>query len=163
MKKVWITTDGRPHDAVLGIFSSEERAMRYRDLLVDRYALGKNMSVLGKPLARDAGAWELGAGPSVAERSIDDNFDFLHGAWVVKVDESCRMVACEFSTQLKARPTADDVPHRHPSHLPGARHDASCRARHRAQGDGHAPGPHADMNHRESGRRIFRSCKNSCR
>ena len=101
MKKVWITTDGRPHDAVLGIFSSQERANRYRDLLVDRYALGKNMSVLGKPLARDAGAWELGAGPSVAERSIDDNFDFLHGAWVVKVDESCRMVACEFSTQLK--------------------------------------------------------------
>ena len=56
---------------------------------------------MGKPLARDADTWQLGLGPAVTERSIDENLDFLRGAWVVKVDESCRMVACEFSTQLK--------------------------------------------------------------
>ena len=38
---------------------------------------------------------------------VDENIDFLSGAWVVKVDESCRMIACEFSTQLK--------PHQPPS------------------------------------------------
>ena len=101
MKRIWITTDGRPHDAVLGVFSTEDRAKRYRDLLVERYSLGKNLSLFGKQLARDAGSWELGLGPVVAERTMDDSFDFLRGAWVVKVDESCRMVACEFSTQLK--------------------------------------------------------------
>ena len=42
-----------------------------------------------------------GFGPEVVERTLDDNLDFLRGAWVVKVDESCRMVACEFSTKLK--------------------------------------------------------------
>ncbi|MGH7621313.1 MAG: hypothetical protein ACREMU_03150, partial [Gemmatimonadaceae bacterium] len=63
MKKIWLTTDGRPHDSVLGVFSSELRARQYRDLLVTRYTLGKNLSLLGKPLARDAGSWELGLGP----------------------------------------------------------------------------------------------------
>jgi len=101
MKKIWLTTDGRPHDSVLGVFSSELRARQYRDLLVTRYTLGKNLSLLGKPLARDAGSWELGLGPDVAERTLDDDVDFLRGAWVVKVDETCRMVACEFSTKLK--------------------------------------------------------------
>jgi hypothetical protein len=101
MKKIWLTTDGRPQEGVLGIFSSESGASRYRDLLVERYALGKNLGVLGKPIARDADAWQLGLGPDVVERTIDDNLDFMRGAWVVKVDESCRMVACEFSTKLK--------------------------------------------------------------
>lgn len=101
MKKIWLTTDGRPHDGVLGIFSSEFGARRYRDLLVERYALGKNLSLLGKPLARDADAWRLGLGPEVVERTLDDNIDFMRGAWVVKVDESCRMISCEFSTKLK--------------------------------------------------------------
>ena len=101
MRKIWLTTDGRPQDSILGIFSSEAGALRYRDVLVERYALGKNLSLLGKPLAGDAGAWELGLGPEVIERTIDDNLDFLRGAWVVKVDETCRMVSCEFSTRLK--------------------------------------------------------------
>ena len=101
MKKIWLTTDGRPHDSILAIFTTETGAARYRDLLIERYALGKNLSVLGKQLAHDADAWRLGLGPSVAHHTVDDNLEFLRGAWVVKVDESCRMVACEFSTQLK--------------------------------------------------------------
>lgn len=101
MKKIWLTTDGRPHDSILGIFTSETGAKRYRELLVERYALGKSLSVAGKPLALDADAWRLGLGPDVIERTVDGNLDFLRGAWVVKVDESCRMIACEFSTKLK--------------------------------------------------------------
>jgi len=101
MRKIWFTTDGRPLESVLGVFSSKAGAVRYRGLLVERYALGRNLSVLGKPLAHDAGAWELGLGPDVVERTVDDNLDFLRGAWVVKVDETCRMVSCEFSTRLK--------------------------------------------------------------
>jgi hypothetical protein len=101
MKKIWLTTDGRPHDSVLGIFTTEPGARRYRELLVERYALGRNLSLAGKPLALDADAWRLGMGPEVVERTIDGSLDFLRGAWVVKVDESCRMIACEFSTKLK--------------------------------------------------------------
>jgi hypothetical protein len=103
VKKIWLTTDGRPYDAVLGIFSTETGAVRYRDLLVERYSLGKSLSVMGKPIARDADSWQLGLGPEVVERTLDDKLDYLRGAWVVKVDETCRMVACEFSTRL--RPT----------------------------------------------------------
>jgi len=101
MKKIWLTTDGRPQDGILGIFTSEATAKRYRDQLVERYALGKDLGVAGKPIARDAGAWQLGLGPDVVERSVDDTLDFLRGAWVVKVDETCRMVACEFSTKIR--------------------------------------------------------------
>jgi hypothetical protein len=101
MTKIWLTTDGRPHDSVLAAFTSRDRAQRYRDLLVERYSLGKNLGLMGKPIARDAGSWELGLGPSIAEYTVDENIDFLCGAWVVKVDESCRMIACEFSTQIK--------------------------------------------------------------
>jgi len=86
VKKIWLTTDGRPHDAVLGIFSSETGAARYRDLLVERYSLGKSLSVMGKPIARDADSWQLGLGPEVVERTLDDKLDYLRGAWVVKVD-----------------------------------------------------------------------------
>ena len=101
MKKIWLTTDGRPHDSILGLFTTEAGAERYRDLLVERYSLGKNLSLLGKQLAQNADAWRLGLGPSVVHRTVDDTLEFLRGAWVVKVDESCRMVACEFSTELK--------------------------------------------------------------
>ena len=101
MKKIWLTTDGRPHDGILGIFTSEFGARRYREVLVERYALGKNLGLAGKPLAKDADAWRLGLGPDVVEATMDDNPDFLRGAWVVKVDETCRMVSCEFSTKLK--------------------------------------------------------------
>ena len=101
MRRIWLTTDGRPHDSVLAVFSTETAAHRYRTALVERYALGRNLSLLGKPLARDADSWRLGFGPDVIERTVDENLDFLRGAWVVKVDESCRMVSCEFSTQLK--------------------------------------------------------------
>lgn len=101
MRRIWLTTDGRPHDSILGIFTSEAGALRYRSLLVERYSLGKNLSVSGKQLAREADAWQLGLGPDVVERTVDDNLDYLRGAWVVKVDETCHMVACEFSTHLK--------------------------------------------------------------
>jgi hypothetical protein len=101
MGKIWITTDGRPHDAVLGVFTTEGAADRYRALLVERYSLGKSLSLMGKQLALDADAWRLGLGPTVVQRTVDDSLEFLRGAWVVKVDESCRMVACEFSTQIK--------------------------------------------------------------
>jgi hypothetical protein len=101
MPKIWITTDGRPHDGVLGIFSSELGARRYRELLVERYALGKNLGLDGKSLAKDADAWRLGLGPDVVEATMDENLDYLRGAWVVKVDETCRMITCEFSTKLK--------------------------------------------------------------
>ncbi|MEP6491087.1 MAG: hypothetical protein ABJF01_00325 [bacterium] len=101
MKKIWLTTDGQSQESILGVFTTQEGARRYRDLLVERYSLGKNLSLLGKPLARDADTWRLGLGPDVVERTLDDNIEFLRGAWVVKVDETCRMVGCEFSTQLK--------------------------------------------------------------
>ncbi len=105
MKKIWLTTDGRPHDVILAAFTNEVAAERYREMLVARYSLGKNLSLLGKQLAHDADAWRLGLGPTVVQRSVDDSLEFLRGAWVVKVDESCRMVACEFSTQLKPNQT----------------------------------------------------------
>lgn len=101
MNRIWLTTDGRPHDVILGAFSTEGAAERYRTLLVERYSLGKNLSLMGRPLAQDADTWRLGLGPTVVERTVDTNLEFLRGAWVVKVDESCRMVACEFSTKLK--------------------------------------------------------------
>ena len=101
MKKIWLTTDGRPHDSVLGIFTTREGAERYREQLIERYALGKNLSLMGKPLAHDIDSWRLGLGPDIAERVLDENFEFLRGAWMVKVDETCRMIACEFSTKLK--------------------------------------------------------------
>jgi len=101
MKKIWLTTDGRPHDSILGVFTTQSAAERYRDLLVERYALGKNLSLMGRQLAEDADNWRLGLGPAVVDRTVDANLEFLRGAWVVKVDESCRMVGCEFSTKLK--------------------------------------------------------------
>jgi hypothetical protein len=101
MRRIWFATDGRPHDAVLGVFTTKEGAERYCETLIERYALGKNLSVMGKPLAHDADAWRLGLGPTVSPANIDEDVEFLRGAWVVKVDETCRMVACEFSTKLK--------------------------------------------------------------
>ena len=101
MKKIWLTTDGQSLDSILGVFTSEATAERYRNQLVERYSLGRNLSLYGKPLAHDAGSWELGLGPAVVERAVDDSIEFLRGAWVVKVDETCRMVSCEFSTKLR--------------------------------------------------------------
>lgn len=101
MRKIWLTTDGQPVDSLLGLFTTEDAARRYRDVLVERYGLGASLSAMGKRLAHDADAWRLGLGPSVVHRTVDDNLEFLRGAWVVKVDETCRMVACEFSTRLK--------------------------------------------------------------
>jgi hypothetical protein len=101
VKKVWLATDGRPHDSVLAIFSTREAAKRYCDTLVERYALGESLSLMGRRLADSADAWRLGLGPTVVEGSLDEKVEFLRGAWVVKVDESCRMIACEFSTELK--------------------------------------------------------------
>ena len=101
MKHIWLATDGRPHDSILGVFSTKEGAERYCETLIERYSLGKNLSLMGKQLAHDADAWRLGLGPTVAAGAIDENIEFLRGAWVVKVDESCRMVSCEFSTKLK--------------------------------------------------------------
>ena len=44
------------------------------------------MRLLGEPIARDAGAWQLGLGPNVVERELDLRLETLPGAWVVKVD-----------------------------------------------------------------------------
>ena len=71
MKKIWLTTDGRPHDGILGVFTSEFGARRYREMLVERYALGKNLGLAGKPLAKDADAWRLGLGPDVGVAEIE--------------------------------------------------------------------------------------------
>jgi hypothetical protein len=98
--RVWLVTDGTPPTSLLGVFSSEAGAQRYLNELVERYSLGKNLSVRGKQLARDADTWRLGLGPAIIDRPLDE-FDCLPGAWMVKVDESCAMISCEFSTQLE--------------------------------------------------------------
>ena len=126
MTKIWITTDGRPHDGVLATFSNRERAERYREVLVERYALGKNLSLHGRSLARDAEAWRLGLGPSVIERDVDESPDFLRGAWIVKVDETCRMIACEFSTQ--ERPSQPPATYRTGIHRVCQAHGATPHA-----------------------------------
>ena len=105
--RIWVVTNGAPDAAPIAYFSDHSRAAAYRDLLVERYGMGKNLSLHGRPIADDAGTWELGLGPVVLEHSIDDPIDALPGAWGVKVDESLRMVACQFSTQVKASKTAD--------------------------------------------------------
>lgn len=105
--RIWVVTNGAPDAAPLAYFSDRFKANAYRDLLVERYGMGKNLSLNGRPIADDAGSWELGLGPVVLERSVDDQIDSLPGAWCVKVDESLRMIACQFSTQFKASKTAD--------------------------------------------------------
>lgn len=105
--RIWVVTNGAPDAPPLAYFSERMRAVRYRDLLVERYAMGKNLSLHGRPIADDAGSWELGLGPAVVEHAVDDPIDGLPGAWCVKVDESLRMVACQFSTQFRAAKTAD--------------------------------------------------------
>lgn len=85
--------------AALAYFSSEAGAERYRSALVERYSLGRTLSLFGKQLAPDAGNWHLGLGPIVIERPIDETVTSLPGAWMVKVDESCRMIACTFTTE----------------------------------------------------------------
>lgn len=126
MTKIWMTTDGRPHDGVLAVFSTRERAERYRNLLIERYALGKNLSLHGKSLAHDIEAWRLGLGPGLEDRELDENPDFLRGAWIVKVDETCRMIACEFSTQ--ARPSQPSATYRMGIHRVCQGHGATPHA-----------------------------------
>jgi hypothetical protein len=94
---IWAVGDG-PDCVPFGFFSTKHGAELYVRTLVERYSLGKNLSLHGKQIASNAGAWSLGLGPTAIERAIDDPIDTLPGAWVVKVDETCRMVACEFST-----------------------------------------------------------------
>jgi hypothetical protein len=105
--RIWIVTNGAPDAPPLAFFSDRARAAAYRDVLVERYAMGRSLSLHGQPIADDAGTWQLGLGPAVLERPVDDPIDALPGAWCVKVDESLRMVACQFSTQFKASKTAD--------------------------------------------------------
>jgi hypothetical protein len=100
MPKIWITTDGTPPTSILGVFSTRGGAERYLADVVERYASGGKLRHLGEPIARDAGDWQLGLGPAVIERDVDLRLETLPGAWLVKVDESCRMVACTFSTEL---------------------------------------------------------------
>lgn len=57
MGRIWIVTEGAPDAAALAYFSSSASAESYRRLLVERYGLGKNLSLNGRQLARDAGAW----------------------------------------------------------------------------------------------------------
>jgi hypothetical protein len=94
---IWAVSDG-PDQAPFGYFSTKQGAEQYVRTLVERYALGKSLSLHGKQIAGNVGAWSLGLGPTAIERAIDDPIDTLPGAWIVKVDETCRMVACEFST-----------------------------------------------------------------
>jgi hypothetical protein len=125
--RIWLVTDGTPPTSLLGAFSTVEGAQRYLRELIERYALGKKLSVRGRPLAQNAGSWELGLGPAIVERPLDE-FDCLPGAWMVKVDESCAMVSCEFSTQLE--------PTRHPKiYRTGIHHIAQ----------GHGTTPHAAL------------------
>jgi hypothetical protein len=103
VKKVWLATDGRPYDSVLAIFSTREAAKRYCDTLVERYALGESLSLMGRRLADSADAWRLGLGPTVVEGSLDENVEFLRGACCVGLD--CPMIACS-SAQAQAGPIA---------------------------------------------------------
>ena len=105
--RIWVVTNGAPDAAPLAYFSGRAAAAVYRERLVERYGMGKNLSLNGRPIADDAGSWELGLGPVVLERSVDDPIDSLPGAWCVKVDESLRMVACQFSTQFKPTKSAN--------------------------------------------------------
>ena len=107
MGRIWVVTDGSLKAGPLAYFSTPTKADQYRALLAERYGLGKNLSANGRPLAEDAGAWELGLGPVVTEKSVDEPFTALPGAWCVKVNESLRMVACQFSAQFKSSKSAD--------------------------------------------------------
>jgi len=107
MGRIWVVTEGAPNAGPLAYFSSSAGADAYRRLLIERYGLGKNRSLNGRPIARDAGSWELGLGPAVHEKTVDDAISSLPGAWSVKVDESLHMIACQFSTQFKATKSCD--------------------------------------------------------
>ena len=123
-RRIWTVTDGT-RAIPLAYFSGKQDAERYVAALVERYSLGTTLGLFGKQLAPDAGSWSLGLGPTVTEQTVDENLDSLPGAWVVKVDESCRMIACVFSTQDK--PTKQTVHYRTGIH-------AIC--------EGYAPTPH---------------------
>ena len=100
MPKIWLTTDGTPPTSILGAFSTRAGAEKYLAVLVDRYASGEGLRHMGQSVTKALGAWQLGLGPTVVDRDIDQRVEALAGAWVVKVDEGCRMVSCAFSTAM---------------------------------------------------------------
>src|SRR5690242_20113295 len=69
--RIWMVTNGAPDAPALAFFSDRARAAAYRDVLVERYAMGRNLSLHGQPIADDAGTWQLGLGPAVLERAVD--------------------------------------------------------------------------------------------
>lgn len=103
--RIWVVGD--MGSAPLAYFSSRIGADKYRGVLVERYAMGKTLALHGKPLAKDAGEWQLGFGPIVVERAVDESVDLLPGVWCVKVDESLRMISCHFSTQYTTQKRAE--------------------------------------------------------
>ena len=102
MSKRWFVTNGKNNTTVLAPFSSASRAEGYRKLLVERYSAGRKLKALRKPLAENAGGWDLGIdGPEVVEAEVDADVQALRGAWAVRVDEASRMVSCRFSTDKR--------------------------------------------------------------
>lgn len=104
--RIWVVTE-ESNASPLAYWSTPAWADRYRNLLVERYGLGKTLALHGKPIAQNAGAWSLGLGPVVVERSIDEPLESLPGVWCVKVDESMRMISCHFSTQYTMQKRAE--------------------------------------------------------
>lgn len=130
-RRIWAVTNDRER-APLALFSTKHGADRYMETLIERYALGRTLSLHGRQLAPEAGNWLLGLGPTVLEQALDARIDTLPGAWMVKVDETFRMVACAFSTQH--RPTKPPIHYRTGIHTiceayAAAPHDALDRAR----------------------------------
>jgi hypothetical protein len=129
--RIWAVSKDRESTA-LALFSAKDGAERYVRTLVERYSLGRTLSLHGKQLAPDAGNRELGLGPAVLEQAIDEGLDTLPGAWMVKVDETLHMVACAFSTEHK--PTKSAIHYRTGIHTiceayAATPHDALDRAR----------------------------------
>lgn len=127
-RRIWAVTTDRER-VPLALFSTKEGAKQYKETLIERYALGRALSLHGKQLAPDAGSWRLGLGPLVLELLVDERIDILPGAWMVKVDETLRMAACAFSTQHK--PTTAPIRYRTGIH-------SICEA--------YAPTPHEALN-----------------
>jgi len=96
MGRIWVVTEGATNVGPLAYFSSSAGAETYRRLLIERYRPWEEPQSDGRPIARDAGSWELGLGPAVYEKAVDDLLTNLPGAWSVKVDETLHMIACEF-------------------------------------------------------------------
>ncbi len=98
--RIWTVSTDRDK-APLACFSTKEGAERYIQTLIERYSLGQRLALHGRQLAPDIGAWKFGFGPEILEQPVDEHVDGLPGAWLVKVDDSCRMVACAFTTAYR--------------------------------------------------------------